>query len=87
MDIGLESEVWKTAQHVMSAQDFGEIVAEAIRSYRRPPGHSGLERLHASDIGTLGIDALRVGLQRRGWLHSDDPMAFVSLRAPLRAHL
>lgn len=38
VDVGLESEVWKTAQHVMSALDFGEIVAEAITSYRRRPG-------------------------------------------------
>lgn len=87
MNSGLAPEVWKTAQHVMSAQHFGEIVAGAITSYKRLPGHSDLERLHASDIGALGIDALRVGLRRRGWLYSDDSIAFVSLRAPLRAHL
>lgn len=87
MNYELESEVWLTAQRVMPTVDLRGIVVDAIAGYSRRPGYSVLERLHASSIGSQGIEALREGLRTNGLLQPGDPYCFVSLRAPLRAHL
>lgn len=71
----------------MSAEDFRGAIFSAIASYRRPPGHSTLERLHAADVGLEGIETLRLGLGLNGLLISDDLLSVVSLRGALRAHL
>lgn len=87
MNYELESEVWLTAQRVMPAFDLQGIVVDAIAGYRRRPGYSVLERVYASSIGSQSIEALREGLRTSGLLEPGDPYDFVSLRAPLRAHL
>jgi hypothetical protein len=87
MDYELESEVWTVAQQVMPSEYFREIIANAITSYRRHPGHSVLERLHATDIGIQGVVAILMALYPNDHLLQSDPAAYVSLRAPLRAHL
>lgn len=66
MDYGLESEVWKTAQRIMLADCFRDVVVDAVTTYRRLPGHSVLERMHVVAIGVKGIEALRLSNAARG---------------------
>lgn len=87
MNYELESEIWKTAQRVMSAEDFRDIVVSAVMSYKRLPGYSVFERLHAGNIGIEGVEALQKALNLSGQLLPSDPTAFVSLRALMREHL
>lgn len=63
------------------------LLCQAIRTYRRPPGYFPLDRLHAGDVDEGGVEALRIALSS-----SENPAGlatdvYVSLRAPLRAHL
>lgn len=87
MDYRVESEVWKTAQQAMSTGDFCQIVLSAVVSYKRLPGHSMLERLHAGHIGIGAVQALRKALDLCDLLLPGDAPDFVSLRAALRSHL
>lgn len=87
MDYGLESEVWKSAQRIMPADCFRDVVVDAVTTYRRLPGHSVPERMHFVVVGLQGVEALRLGLGVNGLLDPNDPLDYVSLRAPLRAHL
>jgi hypothetical protein len=63
------------------------LLFQAIRTYRRPPGYFPLDRLHAGDVDEGGVEALSIALSS-----SENPTGiatdgYVSLRAPLRAHV
>lgn len=86
MDYCLESEIWLAAQRHMTNEAFLALIDQAVRTYRRRPGHYSLERMHAVDVGVGGIAAMkasRVG----GDAASEQGSNFVSVRAPLREHL
>ena len=88
MDYSLESRIWSRAQHAFSQQAFEVLVDVAVSSYLRQPGHAGVERMHASQIGTCGLHALRTALDREGLLHEGEAiLSYVSVRATLRSHV
>jgi len=87
MDYRLESEIWITAQRCMPERAFFELIADAVGSYRRKPGYSGLERMYASDIGPYGVYALGTaarGAAMSSWQQTDP---YVPVRAHLREHI
>lgn len=87
MDYRLESEVWLGVQESMPERHFSAMVGRAVRGYKRLSGHSPLERVHAADVGLIGIAALREALAEIGQLHHEDAPTFVSIRAQLRSHM
>jgi hypothetical protein len=87
MDYELELEVWLQAQRSMPHCAFVALVQEGVKSYRRMPGYSDLERVHPRDIGPSGLTALREALAEIGQLRPEDGHGFVSVRASLRAHI
>jgi hypothetical protein len=80
MDYELELEVWLQAQRSMPHCAFVALVQEGVKSYRRMPGYSVLERVHSTDIGPSGLTALREALAEIGQLRPEDGHGFVSLR-------
>jgi hypothetical protein len=62
------------------------MVTEAVESYQRMPGHSELERVYVSNVGTAGFEVLVAALEKRGIRRPEDE-AFISMRAPLRRHI
>lgn len=87
MDYRLESEIWITAQRSMPERAFFELIADAVGSYRRKPGYSGLERMYASDIGPGGVYALGVAVTAVGLSSWQEPDPYVPVRAQLREHI
>jgi hypothetical protein len=88
MDYRLETEIWRAAQQNLPAARFVRLIAEGVRLYKRPAGYFQLERVHDSDVGEAGLAALKVALREIGaWTLPKGWDDFVSLRAPLRAHL
>ncbi len=88
MEYSLESKIWSQAQHTFSQQAFEVLVDVAVSCYLREPGHAGVERMHASQIGTCGLHALRTALDRKGLLHEGEAiLSYVSVRATLRSHV
>jgi len=88
MDYSLESRIWSRAQHAFSQQAFEVLVDVAVSSYLREPGHVGVERMHASQVGTCGLHALRAALDRAGLLrHSEVALSYLSVRSRLRSHV
>lgn len=86
MDYSLEAEIWAQAQEVFGHEAFSELLGQGVRSYRRLPGYSALQRLHGSLIGNQGLTTLRQVLRSSG-LPFEEAASFVALRAGLRAHL
>jgi hypothetical protein len=62
MDYSLEPKIWSQAHRAFSQQAFEVLVDVAVSSYLRNPGHTGVERMHASQIGPCGLHALRTAL-------------------------
>lgn len=88
MDYRLEPEVWAQAEQRMSPDAFAALIRRTLQSYKRLPGHTPLERVHASNIGNTGLEILCRELLILGMLHHGDKMdGYISLRAALRAHL
>jgi hypothetical protein len=87
MDYELELEIWSQAHRSMSAHLFGQMVTEAVESYQRMPGHSELERVYVSNVGTAGFEVLVAALEKRGIRKPGDDEVFISMRAPLRRHI
>lgn len=88
MDYRLQSEIWRAAQQNLPTARFVRLIAEALRLYKRPAGYFQLERVHDSDVGEAGVLALKAALREIGASTlPKDWDSFVSLRAPLRAHL
>ncbi|KPX50052.1 hypothetical protein ALP26_03339 [Pseudomonas savastanoi pv. glycinea] len=86
MDYRLESEIWLAAQRHMTNKAFLALIEQAVRTYRRRPGHYPLERMHAVDVGVGGIDAMKTS-RIGGVAASELGSNFISVRAPLREHL
>ncbi|TPG73728.1 hypothetical protein EAH74_32665 [Pseudomonas mandelii] len=85
----LESQVWLSVQQTGDATAFEALIQRAVDSFKRHPGFDPLVRLHASDIGPLGIQVLREVLRRRG-RHPDscdDVAGYLELRSRLKDHL
>jgi hypothetical protein len=55
MDYSLESKIWYEAQATFAGEAFDRVVEHAVSSYRRRPGYTSEERLHAADIGENGV--------------------------------
>lgn len=88
MDYSLESMIWREAQATFQGEALTDILELALSSYRRRPGYSGIERIHASDVGQAGLQALRYALGHVDHLPRDEPLSeCVSVRAALRAHI
>jgi hypothetical protein len=88
MDYSLESKIWNEAQATFAGEAFSRVVEHAVSSYRRRPGISSIERIHVSDVGEVGLQALRKALSDVHHLPPDEPnIGFVTLRTPLRAHI
>ncbi|VVN78695.1 hypothetical protein [Pseudomonas fluorescens] len=62
----LESQVWRLVQQACDATMFDALIQHAVDSFKRPPGFNPLVRLHASDVGQLGLQTLREVLHSRG---------------------
>lgn len=86
MNRGLESNVWRMAQQQCAGPAFLQLIEDAVSRYKRVPGFDSSDRLHASDIGSTGIEVLRDVLERHG-LFSGPPGTYVEIRSRLRAHL
>ena len=87
MDFRLESEIWRGVQRRLTKDAFAVLLSQAIRTYRRPPGYFPLDRLHAGNVDEGVVEALSIALSS-----SENPTGiatdgYISLRAPLRAHL
>lgn len=87
MDYRLESEIWRGAQGSLTNDAFVELLSQAIRTYKRPPGYFPLDRLHAADVDEDGLKALSSAIGRTGNPTGIATDNYVSLRTPLRAHL
>jgi hypothetical protein len=88
MDYSLESRIWASAREAFSREAFAKMIEGAVCSYRRQPGLSSIERIHVSDVGEVGLLALRKALSDVHYLPPGEPnLGFVTLRAPLRAHI
>ncbi|MEB0042637.1 hypothetical protein [Pseudomonas sp. MH10] len=68
MDYRLESQIWMQAQQSMPAQNFVEMIDEAFQSFKRFPGYAGIERMHASLIGSEGVAAIREAQNKAGFM-------------------
>lgn len=87
MDYRLELEVWRGVQRCLTKDAFVVLLSQAIRTYKRPPGYFPLDRLQAGDADEGGVEVLSIALgssENPTGIATDD---YVSLRAPLRAHL
>ena len=85
----LESEVWLSVQQTCDAKTFEALIQRIVDSFKRHPGFDPLVRLHASDIGPLGVQVLRAVLRQRG-LHPEsciDVPGYLELRPRLKEHL
>lgn len=87
MDYRLESEIWRGVQRSLTKDAFVALLSQAFRTYKRPPGYFPLDRLHAGDVDEAGLEALSIALNRSGNPTGIATGGYVSLRAPLRAHL
>ncbi|MDC6378871.1 hypothetical protein BW687_001585 [Pseudomonas graminis] len=87
MDYRLESEVWRGVQGSLTNEGFAALIWDALSTYKRPPGYSPLDRLYAGDVGEAGLEALSIALNESGNPTGAATASYVSLRAPLRAHL
>jgi hypothetical protein len=89
MQSELESEVWLSVQQTCDAKTFEALIQRIVDSFKRHAGFDPLVRLHASDIGTLGVQVLRAVLRQRG-LHPEsciDVPGYLELRSRLKDHL
>jgi hypothetical protein len=71
----------------MPRDRFVVLLTKAVRSYKRRPGYSQLDRIHVAAVGAAGIEAVGEALRRAGqpgWKQGD---TFVSIRAHLREHI
>ena len=85
----LESEVRLSVQQTCDAKTFEALIQRIVDSFKRHPGFDPLVRLHASDIGPLGVQVLRAVLRQRG-LHPEsciDVPGYLELRSRLKDHL
>ena len=87
MDYRLELEIWRGVQRSLTGEAFVALLSQAIRTYKRPPGYFPLDRLHAGDVDEDGLTALSDAFSRLGNPTGIATNGYVSLRAPLRAHL
>lgn len=87
MNRELESEVWLSAQQACDALTFEALIQRAVDSFKRHPGYDPLVRLHASDIGPLGVQVLRAVLRQRGLESCIDVPGYLELRSRLKDHL
>jgi hypothetical protein len=86
MNRDLESSVWRLAQQRCVGSAFRQLIEDVVSRYKRVPGFDPPDRLHASEIGVLGIEVLRDVLERHG-LYAGPPESYVEIRSRLRAHL
>ena len=87
VDYRLESEIWRGVQGSLTNDAFVALLLQAIRTYKRPPGYFPLDRLHAGDVDEDGLKALSNAFSRIGNPTGIATDGYVSVRAPLRAHL
>ncbi|WP_339535491.1 hypothetical protein [Pseudomonas hunanensis] len=64
-----------------------DVLAEALRCYRRRPGFDQLVRLYASQIGSANARALAEVLRQQNLAPQDQFHGYVSLRTHLKDHL
>jgi len=85
----LESEVWLSAQQACDATAFEALILRAVDSFKRHPGFDPLVRLHASDLGPLGVQVLRAVLRQRGLDPESciDVPGYLERRSRLKDHL
>lgn len=86
---GLESQVWRSVQQACDVATFKALIQEAVDSFKRPPGLDPLARLHASDIGPLGIQVLSYVLRSRRISSepTDGLPNYLELRSRLKDHI
>lgn len=87
MDYRLELEIWRGVQRSLTKDGFVELLSQAIRIYRRPPGYFPLDRLHAGDVDEAALEALSTALSRVGNPTGIVADGYILLRTPLREHL
>lgn len=87
MDYRLELEIWSGVQRSVTRDEFLARVSQALSTYKRPPGYFPLDRLYAGDVTEAGLEALSIALNESGNRTRTATAGYVSLRAPLRAHL
>ncbi|WP_122668625.1 hypothetical protein [Pseudomonas viridiflava] len=87
MDYRLELEIWSGVQQSLTKDEFLTRVSQALSTYKRPPRYFPLDRLYAGDVGEAGLEALSIALNGSGNPTGAATVGYVSLRAPLRAHL
>ncbi|KTB88289.1 hypothetical protein AO069_06505 [Pseudomonas syringae pv. syringae PD2774] len=87
MDYRLELEIWKGVQRSLTKDAFAALLSQAFRTYKRPSGYFPLDRLHAGDVDEAGLEALSIALSSSETPAGIATDGYVSLRAPLRAHL
>lgn len=87
MDLVIEHEVWRLMQQHFPCE-FGDVLEQALASYRRMPGYTPLTRLHREQVGADGIQVLIEALRKRPHSHAEIRTPdYVQLRFSLRAHL
>jgi hypothetical protein len=82
----LESRVWLSVQAACDKAALAQLIENAVASFQRIPGYDPLVRLHASDIGPLGLQLLRDALKLRS-LDTCISDSYVELRYRLKIHL
>ncbi|MGF6127848.1 putative lipase [Pseudomonas frederiksbergensis] len=82
----LELHVWRLAQQTCDTSAFAQLIKEAVDSYKRAPGLDPLLRLHASQIGLLGTQVLRVVLRQYD-IEAGLSENYVEVRSRLKTHI
>jgi hypothetical protein len=86
VDLRCEFLVWQCARDHFG-DGMRDVLAEAVRCYRRRPGFDQLVRLYASQIGSANTGTLAEVLFQHDLAQQDQSQSYVSLRTHLKDHL